>query len=100
MRDRKRLSRWLSDVHTMLQRLGKQIDSEQKYILLTYLCIQMYLLAYSVIPFGFYFVVTLSCQRVGALVLLLWETTHVQEVVGSNSGAIFWIDMKFFHIDM
>ena len=32
----------------------------------------------------------------GALVLWLWETTCVQEVVGSNPGALYWIDMTFF----
>ena len=28
----------------------------------------------------------------------LWVTTHVQKVVGSNPGAMYWMD--FFHIDL
>ena len=35
----------------------------------------------------------------GALVLWLWEMTHVREVVRSNPGAVHWMDMTFFHID-
>ena len=31
-----------------------------------------------------------------ALVKWLWETTHVQEVVGSNPSAIYWMDITFF----
>ena len=34
--------------------------------------------------------------RAGALIWWLWETTHVQEVVGSNPGAVYWMDMTFF----
>ena len=26
--------------------------------------------------------------------------THVQEVVGSNPGVEYWMDMTFFHIDL
>ena len=36
----------------------------------------------------------------GALVLWLWETTHVQEVMSSNPGTVFWMDMTLFHIDL
>ena len=36
---------------------------------------------------------------VGALVLWLWEETHVPKVVGSNPGAIYRMYMTFFHID-
>ena len=32
----------------------------------------------------------------GALVQWLWEKTHVLKVVGSNPGAIYWMDMTFF----
>ena len=38
-------------------------------------------------------------HRAGALVYWLWETTHVQEVVGSNPGTVDWMDMTFIHID-
>ena len=31
-----------------------------------------------------------------ALVWWLWETTHVQEVVGSNPGTVYWMVMTFF----
>ena len=34
---------------------------------------------------------------VGARVKWLWEMTHVREVVGSNPGVVYWMDMKFFH---
>ena len=34
----------------------------------------------------------------GALVWWLWETTHVQVVMGSNPGAVYW--MEIFHIDL
>ena len=37
-------------------------------------------------------------SRAGALVKWLWVMTHVQEVVGSNLGAIYWIDI--FRIDL
>ena len=30
----------------------------------------------------------------GALVQWLWDMTHIQEVVGSNPGAVYW--MEFF----
>ena len=30
------------------------------------------------------------------LVLWLWETTHIQEVVGSKPGSVYWLDMTFF----
>ena len=36
---------------------------------------------------------------VGALVLGLWEETHVPKVVGSNPGAIYRMYITFFHID-
>ena len=36
----------------------------------------------------------------GALVLWLWEETHVPKVVGSNPCAGYWMDMTFFHIDL
>ena len=38
--------------------------------------------------------------RAGAPVKWLWETTHVREVVVLNPGAIYWIDMTFFQIDL
>ena len=31
---------------------------------------------------------------------MLWETTHVLEVVGLNPGTVYWMDMTFFHIDL
>ena len=34
--------------------------------------------------------------RVEALVLWLWELTHCREDMGSNPGAIYWMDMIFF----
>ena len=34
-----------------------------------------------------------------ALVWWLWDTTHVREVVGLNTGAIYWMVMTFFQID-
>ena len=40
------------------------------------------------------------CVWAGALVLWFWEETHVAKVVGSNPGAIYWMDMTFFHIDL
>ena len=36
----------------------------------------------------------------GALVWWLWEEAHVPKVMGSNSSAIYWMDMTFFHIDL
>ena len=37
----------------------------------------------------------------GTLVKWLWEMMiHVREVVGSNTGAVYWMDMTFFHIDL
>ena len=36
--------------------------------------------------------------RAGALVLWLWQMTHIREVVGSNPGGVFWMDI--FHIDL
>ena len=38
--------------------------------------------------------------RVGALVQWLWEMTHAREVMGSNPGAVYWMDLTFFHIDL
>ena len=38
----------------------------------------------------------LNYPRAGALVYWLWETTHVQEFVGSNPGAVYWVGMTFF----
>ena len=29
----------------------------------------------------------------GALVLWLWEETHVPKVVGSNPGTVYWMDI-------
>ena len=37
---------------------------------------------------------------VGSLVQWLWEKTHVRTGVGSNPGAVYWMDMTFFHIDL
>ena len=34
----------------------------------------------------------------GALVSWLWEMTRVQEVVGLNTDAVYWMDI--FHIDL
>ena len=42
----------------------------------------------------------MKLHRAGALVYWLWETTHVQEVVGSNPGTVDWMDMTFIHIDI
>ena len=39
-------------------------------------------------------------MRAGALVLWLWNQTHVLKVVGSNPGPMYWMDMTFFHIDL
>ena len=36
----------------------------------------------------------------GALVQWYWETIHVQEVMGSNPYTVYWMNMKFFHIDL
>ena len=36
----------------------------------------------------------------GALVLWLQETAHVQEAMGSNPGTKYWIDITFFQIDL
>ena len=30
----------------------------------------------------------------------LWEETHVLKAVGLNPGAVYWMDMTFFHIDL
>ena len=30
-----------------------------------------------------------------ALVQWLWEDTHIPKVVGSNPGAVYWMDMTF-----
>ena len=38
--------------------------------------------------------------RAGALVKWLWETTHVREAMGLNPGAVYWMDMTYFHIDL
>ena len=38
--------------------------------------------------------------RTGALVKWLWKETHVPKVMGSNPGAVYWMDMTFFHIDL
>ena len=35
-------------------------------------------------------------ERAEALVYWLWETTHVQSVVGSNPSNVYWMDMTFF----
>ena len=35
----------------------------------------------------------------GALVYWLWDETHVPKNVGSNTGAIYWMDITFFHIE-
>ena len=43
---------------------------------------------------------TVAKQWAGALVQWLWEETHVPKGVGSNHGAIYWMDMTFFHIDL
>ena len=32
----------------------------------------------------------------GALVLWLWEPTHIREVVGSNPSAVYGMEMTFF----
>ena len=36
---------------------------------------------------------TLHFSREGALVLLLWEKTHVLTVMGSNPSAVYWMDI-------
>ena len=38
--------------------------------------------------------------RVGALVLWLWEDTHILKVVGSYPGALYWMDITLCHIDL
>ena len=37
---------------------------------------------------------------VGSPGLVVKVTTHVQEVVGSNPGAVYLMDMSFFNIDL
>ena len=32
--------------------------------------------------------------------VVIWEETHILKVVGLNPGAIYWMDMTFFHIDL
>ena len=34
----------------------------------------------------------------GALVLWLWEETHIPKVMGSNPGTVYW--MNIFHINL
>ena len=36
----------------------------------------------------------ISYANAGALVGWLWVTTHVQEVVGLNTTAIYWMDIS------
>ena len=36
-----------------------------------------------------------SFKKAGALVQWLWEETHVPKVIGSNPGAVYWMDMTF-----
>ena len=38
--------------------------------------------------------------RAGALVYWLWKETHILKVVDLNPGAVYWMDMPFFHIDL
>ena len=39
-----------------------------------------------------------SFRRAGALVQWLWEETHVPNVVGSNPGIVYWMDIFFTFI--
>ena len=32
-------------------------------------------------------------DRAGSLILCLWVTTHVRKVMGSNLGAVYWMDI-------
>ena len=45
-------------------------------------------------------IINKDSSRAGALVQWLWEETHVPKVVGSNPGAVYWMEMTFFHIDL
>ena len=31
---------------------------------------------------------------------MVWEETHFSKVVGSNPGAIYWMDITFFQMDL